>query len=139
MPMAIFVDTSGWACYLDRRQPFHAEAVTFLQDEWRQLHQVLTTSHVLAELTALLISPLRIPRPDQIGFLASIRNNPFVDVAFIDQRLDSAGWALWEARPDKNWTLVDCTSMSVMQEHQLNTALTTDHHFEQAGFVRLLK
>jgi len=35
--------------------------------------------------------------------------------------------------------MIDCTSFVVMQQLALTEALTTDHHFEQAGFIRLLK
>jgi predicted nucleic acid-binding protein len=37
------------------------------------------------------------------------------------------------------WSLVDCASFVVMRQQGIVEALTTDHHFEQAGFVRLLK
>jgi predicted nucleic acid-binding protein len=42
-------------------------------------------------------------------------------------------------RQDKSWSLVDCSSFVVMQQRGIVEALTTDEHFEQAGFVRLLK
>ena len=42
-------------------------------------------------------------------------------------------------RPDKEWSLTDCISFVVMAEESLTEALTADHHFEQAGFVALLK
>jgi predicted nucleic acid-binding protein len=35
--------------------------------------------------------------------------------------------------------LVDTFSFVLMQRRGMYQALTTDHHFEQAGFVRLLK
>jgi predicted nucleic acid-binding protein len=46
---------------------------------------------------------------------------------------------LLKARLDKEWSLVDCASFVVMQHRSIVEALTADHHFEQAGFVRLLK
>jgi uncharacterized protein len=46
---------------------------------------------------------------------------------------------LLEARPDKAWSLVDCSSFAIMQQQNMSQALTNDHHFEQAGFIRLLK
>ncbi len=49
------------------------------------------------------------------------------------------GLSLYAERPDKGWSLTDCISISVMQERGLTEALTTDHHFEQAGFKTLLK
>lgn len=35
---------------------------------------------------------------------------------------------------DKDFSLTDCTSFVVMKELGLTRALTTDHHFSQAGF-----
>jgi predicted nucleic acid-binding protein len=53
--------------------------------------------------------------------------------------LDAAAWQLLARRPDKAWSLVDCASFIIMQERAITDALTTDHHFEQAGFTQLLK
>jgi hypothetical protein len=52
---------------------------------------------------------------------------------------DQAAWRLLTTHIDKMWSLADCASFVVMKERSITTALTTDHHFEQAGFVRLLK
>ena len=56
----------------------------------------------------------------------------------IDEKLDGQAWKLFEDRLDKTWSLVDCASFVVMEERGLTEALTTDRHFKQAGFVRLL-
>src|SRR5262245_24927840 len=65
---------------------------------------------------------------------ADASNNRTVDLS-----LETAAWQLWEARADKDWSAVDCASFQVMQQRGLTEALTTDHHFEQAGFQRILK
>jgi uncharacterized protein len=49
------------------------------------------------------------------------------------------GLALYQRRPDKDWSLTDCISFVVMERQQIRHALTGDHHFEQAGFVALLR
>ena len=40
---------------------------------------------------------------------------------------------LYESRPDKSWSLTDCFSFVVMEQRQVTCALSTDHHFQQAG------
>ncbi len=53
--------------------------------------------------------------------------------------LRKKGVALYASRADKNWSLTDCISFVVMEEYGLTDALTSDHHFAQAGFRVLLK
>jgi hypothetical protein len=45
----------------------------------------------------------------------------------------------FEQRQDKDWSLTDCLSFVVMQDEGITRALTGDRHFEQAGFIVLLK
>jgi len=47
--------------------------------------------------------------------------------------------ALLRERLDKGWSLCDSVSFELMRHQRLTEALTTDHHFEQAGFTALLK
>ena len=39
---------------------------------------------------------------------------------------------------DKSWSLTDCDSILVMRQNGIVEALTSDHHFVQAGFATLL-
>jgi predicted nucleic acid-binding protein len=135
----IFVDTSGWGCWLDRTLSQHAAAQHHLNQTTGQGGLAVTTSLILVELTGLLTSPLRIPKPEQIRFLSALQRDPTVRIVHVDPKLEHDAWDLWRNRPDKLWSIVDCASFLVMQQRKLTQALTTDHHFEQAGFVRLLK
>jgi len=136
---SIFVDTSGWGNLVDTLQEFHAETKTIYLNAKQNGSRLVTTNYVIAELIALLSSPLRIPRTKSIKFIESIKSSALVDIIHIDENLDAKSWELLKNRADKNWSLVDCSSFIVMQENKIVEALTTDHHFEQAGFVRLLK
>jgi predicted nucleic acid-binding protein len=134
-----FVDTSGWAELVDRTLLFHSLAVVAFDEVWNQGGHLITTNLVLIELTALLTSPLRMPKAQQIQLIGDLQSDPSVEIVFIDRLLEAAVWNLWRARADKEWTMVDCASFIIMQQRQLTEEITTDHHFEQAGFVRLLK
>lgn len=99
----------------------------------------MTTNYILTEVVALLTSPLRIPRPEIIAFIDGLKSSPYIEIVHIDPTLDDQAWQLLTHRQDKEWSLVDCASFVLMQERGVHEALTTDHHFEQAGFIRLLK
>ncbi|MGB9870794.1 MAG: type II toxin-antitoxin system VapC family toxin [Anaerolineae bacterium] len=86
-----------------------------------------------------MTSPLRVPRPTVIAFVESLRTSPYVEIVHVDQVMDEQAWELFKSRPDKEWSWVDCASFVVMKQRGILEALTADHHFEQAGFVRLLK
>ncbi len=134
-----FVDTSGWAEWADQTLQFHAQAVQRFAEVWNQGGRLITTDLVLIELAALLTRPLRMPKPDQIRLLDAIQSDSSVVIIAFDTALKQATWNLWKARPDKEWSVVDCASFIVMQQRKLTEAITADHHFEQAQFVRLLK
>lgn len=72
-------------------------------------------------------------------FLRRFRDNPDLRIIPPSADLLDAGLVLYESRPDKEWSLTDCISFMVMAEEKLSEALTGDHHFEQAGFVALLR
>ena len=135
----VFADTSGWASAFVRTEPRHSLAAAFLRQWQADGTRVVTTNYVLNEVSALLTSPLRVPRPQQIVILDSIRNASWVEVVHVDPVLDAAAYALFQNRPDKLWSLVDCATFVVMQQRGIASAFTNDHRFEQAALVRLLK
>ena len=68
-----------------------------------------------------------------------LRNDPTVIIVPPSLVLFDASAALYRRRADKEWSLTDCVSFVVMERKHITEALTGDHHFEQAGFVALLK
>lgn len=135
----IFADTAGWGHLVDPTQAWHTQAATLYRASRQQGRRFITTNYILAELVALLTSPLRIPRPTIIAFINSLKTSPYVEIVHVDTALDEQAWRLLSQRQDKEWSLVDCSSFSLMQQRGLLEAFTTDEHFEQAGFLRLLK
>lgn len=134
-----FVDTSGWASWTVDRDSFYDLAGLVVNETLASGGELVTTNWVLAELTALLHSPFRLPKPTRILILDDIRSDPSVRVVVIDPDLEAEAWDLWRTRPDKDWSLVDCASFVVMARLGITEAVTADHHFEQAGFARLLR
>lgn len=82
---------------------------------------------------------MKIARPRLIEIVETIRSTGWVQIVHIDADADTAAWNLFRSHVDKNWSLVDCSSFVLMKADSVSAALTTDRHFEQAGFIRLLK
>lgn len=135
----LFVDTSGWGCWLVRVERFHQQARQLVRDAVNRGDVLVTSNFVLAELTGLLTSPLRRSKLEQIELLTDLRSDSAVEVVPVGTATEDEAWKLWEQRIDKEFTLVDCTSFIIMRERGIQEALTADRHFEQEGFVRLLK
>lgn len=134
---SLFVDTSGWAYLVDRHNPLHQEMRAVYQHALNQRRLLVTTNYIIAELIPLLTSRSRIPRQQIFAFVDALKTAPHVEAIHIDATLDAAAWVLLKSRIDKEWSLVDASSFLVMTMHGMTEALTTDHHFAQAGFVRL--
>lgn len=99
--------------------------------------RMVTTSWVLIELADALAN--RSTRSIFLRTLAQLRTDPDVTILPPDPDPFEEGVKLYSNRPDKDWSLTDCISFAVMRQQGLTEALTGDHHFEQAGFIALLK
>lgn len=78
-------------------------------------------------------------RPQFPLLLDGLRQSPQAKIIPPDEQLFDDDVELYRNRPDKGWSLTDCISFIVMEREGITEALTGDHHFEQAGFIALLK
>jgi predicted nucleic acid-binding protein len=62
-----------------------------------------------------------------------------VEIVHVDPMLQGRGIGLFAARADKDWSLADCLSFLVMKDRGILESATSDEHFEQAGFIALLR
>jgi hypothetical protein len=97
----------------------------------------VTTDFVIIEL-ANIFSRV-VGRANVTQFIKSLRLDPDTVVVSASGDLVERGFDLFSRRHDKEWSLTDCISFVVMEQHGVTEALTTDSHFEQAGFTKLLK
>jgi predicted nucleic acid-binding protein len=130
----MLLDTSGLLSFLHKAEVHHAESVRLITAAPFRL----THSYVLAELVALA-QARGLPRTPVLDFLTDLIDDRAIEVVFVDRALHLAAVDLLRGRSDKTWSLCDSVSFVLMAERGLTEALTTDRHFEQAGFVRLLR
>jgi uncharacterized protein len=97
----------------------------------------LTHNYVLAEFIALATAR-RLPRQVALTFVIDLLKNPDIETAWVDKALDGEAMSLLLERQDKTCSLCDAVSFVLMHQRNIKEALTTDRHFEQEGFRRLL-
>jgi predicted nucleic acid-binding protein len=130
----VFADTHFFLAIINPRDAGHQKAVGAAQSRTGPL---VTTAWILTELADGLA-----PTADRHLYqtiLDDLQQDASAAIVSASQDLLDRGQALYFARPDKQWSLTDCISFVVMEEQGITEALTADHHFEQAGFVALLK
>ena len=135
----IFADTSGWGHLFDATQARHLAAANIYHEARQQKRMFVTTNYILTELVALMLTPLHLPHQTIVACIDGLKASSSLRIVQIDANIDAQAWRLFKERPDKAWSLVDCASFVVMRQLGIADALTTDRHFEQAGFVQLLK
>ena len=129
-----FVDASHWIALVHTRDQWHQRALALSVGLNRRL---VTTEAVQLEvgngLAAMSLRALA------VALITRLRANPNVEIVPLTSALFDRAFALYAARPDKEWGLTDCVSFVVMQDRGISEALAADQHFVQAGFRALLR
>jgi len=131
----VFADTGYWEAVLNPKDMLHAKAREISASLGK--FRILTTEMVLDELLAAL-SPLP-ERAFAIRGVETICANPNVEVIPQTSVQFREAFDLYKQMADKSWSLTDCASFEIMKTRGISEALAHDRHFEQAGFVALLR
>jgi hypothetical protein len=130
----VFTDAFYFVARLNARDQHHHRVLEFSKHFRARL---LTTDWVLMEVAdALAASECRGRVRD---FIQHLRASSVCEIIPASRELLDRAIDLYHQHADKQWTLTDCASFVTMRERDLTDALTGDRHFEQAGFVALLK
>lgn len=119
-----FADTSFYQALLNPSDSWHAAALNLSAVYF---DQVVTTEYVLLELGALMSRGNT--RALFIEIVETLRSDSATQVVAASPELFQAGFDLFARRPDKDWSLTDCISFSLMEKYGITDALTSDRHF----------
>ena len=133
----VFLDTSYAVALATPKDEHHRRALALTADIQRRGTRVLTTRAVLLEIGNSLSK--RWYRASGAILLRLFEADPRVEIVPLSEDLYRRGFEMFAQRRDKEWGLVDCLSFIVMQDHRVFDSLTTDEHFEQAGFRALMR
>ena len=124
-----FGDTSFFVATIDFTDPWRAKLQSFME----LTVPLVTSEFVLVEVLNFLSS--RRLREAAMHAVESLAKDPGVVVIDASHDLYLAALDLYKRRPDKDWSLTDCSSIVLMEQIGINQILTFDRHFVQAGFA----
>jgi len=130
-----FMDTAYVLALLNQNDKYHEQAKVLLPSI-RAANEVWITETVVIEIGNSLA---RSNRSVAVAFIESLYVTHNVTVLSVDRELLRRAIDFYQKRNDKEWGLTDCISFIVMEDYGLREALTSDEHFQQAGFRALLR
>lgn len=133
---AVFADTFYWVALTNPDDTRHRDAIAF--DKSLATVTVLTTDEVLTEFMTFFSGDPR-QRVRAATTVRQLMVHPSIRVIPQSRESFLGGLDLYQSRPDKGYSLVDCISMETMRREGLTDVLTNDRHFEQEGFRALFR
>jgi predicted nucleic acid-binding protein len=133
----VFLDTSYAIALSSPRDQFHERAALLAEALETGAVKLTTTRAVMLGIGNALAEPKY--RRAAVHLLDSLEVDERVEIIALTEGLYKQAFQLYQSRLDKAWGLTDCASFVLMGERGMTEALTTDRHFEQAGFRVLLR
>lgn len=131
----VFLDTGYLVAVEVIDDQHHSVAIEHWLQFLRNPSQLVTTSFVLDEVVTFFTSRGRHAKAIDLG--RRLLSSPSIRLVHVDEELLHAAFEYLERRPDKRFSLTDCTSFVLMNRLGIQQALAFDVHFEQAGFTRV--
>ena len=137
-----FADTSALYALFDQRDGFHSEAIELFKRVSAARAQFCTTTFVVAETHALMLSRMRRP----LGPVEARRRSRealgrlyegMTTIVRPTEDDERAALALLARFDDQDFSFTDATSFAVMRRLGIELAFTFDDDFTRAGFTDL--
>ena len=133
----VFADTGYWIALLNPDDDLHQKArqisVTLISTP------IVTSEMVFTELLNAFSSKGKSYRQKAVRFIKHAFTNPEIEVVLQTDALFQNALELYDQRPDQAWSHTDCTSFQIIQQQNILEAVAYGKHFEQAGFIALLR
>ena len=133
----VFVDADYLIALLNPRERLHLRAKATSESAGKA--RLLTTQMVLTEVLAFYADKGAAMRTAAATLVSTLSADPNVTVLPQTSLQFQEALSFYRQRADKEWSLTDCASFLVMCDAGITEAFTHDHHYQQAGFVALLR
>lgn len=135
--MKIFIDSSAYIAYYNKRDENHEKAKNFLDKiKSKEISPIIfyTSDYIFDEvLTTIITLTGRKDLAIKVG--NAILSSKITKIIKVDSKIFNEAWELFKKYKDKTWSFTDCTSFIIMKINNIKRAFTFDEHYKQAGYV----
>lgn len=132
-----FIDSSGFFALLCTDDARHKAAQVWLDDIRSRSGSAVTTDYILDETATLLKA--RGGGHRLAEFFQFVNSSHAIRIEWMHPARFTKATEFLLRHADHGYSFTDCVSFVVMRELRLTDALTTDKHFDEAGFKALLR
>jgi uncharacterized protein len=129
MSEPVFVDAPPWVAIANRKDRNHREAVQVFRRLLSSAVRLIVTTWIAYEALTIVKSRLGFSQAERLW--ARIKSRPVVALIRIDEQIDNDALELFWRH--KEWGVVDCSSLVVMEIVGCRHASAYDRHFVEAS------
>lgn len=133
----VFLDTAFVLALASPADYYYKKAKELSRQIKKEGVSLVTTRAILIEIGDAMAGQRR--RKAGITMLEALEGDENLEIVQNTEELYNRAFDLYQSRLDKEWGMTDCISFVVMSDEQITEALTTDMHFQQAGFIVLMR
>ncbi|RLA89174.1 MAG: hypothetical protein DRG58_05850 [Deltaproteobacteria bacterium] len=131
MSRRVFVDASGWIALMYEKDGHHDTAAKLYERELRQDSQFFISNWTIYEAFSMIKKKAGIHQAEKLRDLVEDIN--IVAALKVDSKIEAEAVKLFWDYKDKNWGIVDITSLLIMKKCHCQYALAFDQHFREAA------
>jgi uncharacterized protein len=136
MAREVFVDSSGIYALADRRDSSHSRAKEHVAKLLQSGTTFVISDYILDE--ACTLAKVRAGGEAALRLLDIVDRTRALRMLWVGMERFEAAKAFFRRHHEHGYSFTDCTTFVLMRELRIQEALTSDRHFEQAGFRALL-
>ena len=131
MSEPVFVDASAWVALTNTKDRYYTDATSIYRRLLQSATPLITSTWTAYE--ALTIVKVKLGYSQAERLWRRIQRPSVVELVTVDERIEAEALDLFWRYKDKDWGVVDCASIVVMDGTGCRQAFAFDRHFMEAS------
>jgi uncharacterized protein len=131
MKRDVFIDASAWVALGNKRDQYHTQAATLYDQILDEQLARITSTWVIYEALSILKSRAGYKTAEKLW--ERVNDPEVTQFVRVDEAIEDEALDLFFDHRDKDWGVVDCSSLIIMNKLGCQMAFAFDRHFSQAA------